>query len=214
MKLILLGTDGYIMEGILRSLLVCDGIEKVLLITRTQTQYTNAKLENLVVKSFLSIKEGNPQLEGYDAFLYLVNVSKKSVSLQKYHHYVLDVPLHLADVLPNTSQMKLIYFSEAGLKRNSTSRWAQMRAEAEDDLDMCGFKKVFHVRINYIKPSDDLLNASMSNLVKAWLYPVFHSFVASNTIQELDNTIHRLLFDDSLESQTIDVKDIKRFGTE
>ena len=114
MKIILTGATGFVGEGILLECLKDERVEKVLSISRKPCGHKHEKLEELITKDLLKLPEGDERLQGYDAMLYCAGISANGLSEQQYRPVTYDIPLHLAQILPNKEQMTYVYLSGAG----------------------------------------------------------------------------------------------------
>lgn len=102
MKVIITGTTGMIGEGVLLECLNQPQVTEVLSVSRKPTGITHPKLKEYIVTDFLSLKEDDEKLKGYDACFFCAGVSSVGLTEAEYKRISYDTTLHFAKCLnPN-----------------------------------------------------------------------------------------------------------------
>ncbi len=155
MKVILFGATGMVGQGVLRECLLDPEVEQVLSIVRTPGGSRDAKLREVVHRSFLDFSALEPELRGYDACFFCLGVSSIGMPAEQYRVVTYDVTLTAARTLAKLNPgMTFIYVSGAGTdgSEKGRSRWARVKGQTENALMRLPFKAAFMFRPAFIQP--------------------------------------------------------------
>lgn len=206
MKIILTGATGYVGEGVLMECLRDDRVEKVLSISRRLCGHENDKLEEYIVPDLMSLKAGDPKLQGYDAVFFCAGISSVGMSEEKYRPIAYDIPLHLAKIMPDKSRMTYIFVSGAGTG-GSKQMWARVKRQTENELQQLGFKQVFNYRPAIMKPTKGQLHMKRMDKILGFLYPLFRLAGSGNALSQVGRSMINATAN-GYKSSVIEVKDI------
>ena len=179
MKVILFGATGMVGQGALRECLLDPGVTEVLIVGRTATGRTHAKIRELVHKDLYDLSPIAPQLAGYDACFFCLGVSSVGMSESDYTKVTHDLTLAVAQVLAQQNpQMVFLYISGTGT--DSTERgetmWARVKGRTENELLREPFRAAYMLRPGYIQPMHGVKSKTplyrVFYVVLSWLYPV------------------------------------------
>ena len=84
MKVIITGTTGYVGEGVMLACLDNSEIEKVLSVSRRPCGHSHPRLEEYIVRDFMTLEAGDPQLQGYDAVFFIAGISSVGLKEEQY----------------------------------------------------------------------------------------------------------------------------------
>ena len=113
MRIILTGATGYVGEGNLLELLKVREVEKVLSVSRKATGIKNEKLEEYLVPDYMRLKKGDSHFVGYDAVSFIAGITSVGTPKDVYMRISQEIPLHLANIMPDKDRMAFIYLSGA-----------------------------------------------------------------------------------------------------
>ena len=146
MKVIITGTTGYVGEGIMLACLDNPEIEKVLSVSRRPCGYMHPKLEEYIVSDFMTLKGGDPKLQGYDAVFFIAGISSVGLKEEQYVGISHDIPLHFAEIVGPKDKMTFVYLSGAGNYNSTTQMWVRVKKSTEDALVAMPFKGAYNFR--------------------------------------------------------------------
>lgn len=176
MKIILTGATGYVGEGVLRTLLKRDEIEKVLSISRRPCGINDPKLEEYVLPDMMQISNENHRLEGYDGVLFCAGMTG-GFPKEKFRIICHDIPLHLAQQLPDRSKMTYIFVSGSGA--------GKVKQDTEKQLFSMGFKSAYSYRMGIMKPlPEQKCNPQTIRMSNRW-YGVSKFLRFGNTMENI-----------------------------
>lgn len=155
LRVIITGATGMVGEGVLYECLHHPEIEKVLVITRKTTGYSNPKLTEIIHSNFLDFSPINDQLKGYNACYFCLGVTSLGKSEAEYTKLTYDLTLGFATKLASLNpDMIFCYISGAGTDsaENGRTMWARVKGKTENDLMKLPFKQVYNFRPGGIEP--------------------------------------------------------------
>jgi hypothetical protein len=195
MRIIITGTTGMVGEGVLLECLSNSQITEVLSVSRKPAGITHSKLKEYIVADFLSLKENDENLEGYDACFFCAGVSSLEVKEPEYTRITYDTTMNFANAIHPKSIRSFIYVSGAGTDGREKGRieWARVKGKTENDLMKLPFKQVFAFRPGFMK-----IVAGQKNIPKwykyvSWLFPVFN-FISHGTVTTLNQVGQAMIF--------------------
>ena len=215
MRVIITGTTGMIGEGVLIECLNNPEIKEVLSVSRKPTGKSHPKLKEYIVTDFLSLKEDDLLLKGYDACFFCAGISAIGKTEEEYRKVTYDTTLHFAKVLNPNPEMSFIYVSGGG--RDSTEKgrmmWARVKGKTENDLAKLPFKQTFGFRIGFVQPAAGQQHVLKSYRYISWLFPVIKALLPFmyNTMQQVTNAMIYTA-QNGYAGNTIYVKDIHKIN--
>lgn len=189
MKVIVTGTTGMVGEGVLLECLANQQVTEVLSVSRKHIGIKHPKLKEYIVSDFLSLKENDETLKGYDACFFCAGMSSVGIKEPEYTKITYDTTLAFAKAVDPKTQMTFAYISGAGTDSSEKGRlmWALVKGKTENDLLKLPFKQVFAFRPGLMKFTEGQKNLSKTQKFVSWLYPVFDALFprTANTIRQL-----------------------------
>jgi uncharacterized protein YbjT (DUF2867 family) len=173
-KVIITGTTGMVGEGVLIECLDHPQISEVLSVSRKPTGMSHPKLKEYIVPVFLSLKENDENLKGYDACFYCAGVSSIGMKEAEYSRITYDTTIHFAKVLLHQNPgLTFIYVSGSGTdsSENGRSMWARVKGKTENELSKMPFKKVHNFRPGFMKATPGQKNTLKMYKYVGWMYP-------------------------------------------
>jgi uncharacterized protein YbjT (DUF2867 family) len=155
MKVILFGATGMVGQGVLRECLLDPGIEEVLVIGRSSTGQTNAKLREILHADFLDFSEVESRLAGFDACFFCLGVSSLGMSEERYRHLTYDITMAAATTLAKLNPgMVFVYVTGRGTDstEQGSLMWARVKGKTENDLLKLPFRAAYMFRPAGIQP--------------------------------------------------------------
>lgn len=146
MQIIITGATGYVGEGVMLECLNNPEVEKVLSVSRRPSGHSHPKLEEYIVEDFMTLKVGDPKLQGYDAVFFIAGISSVGVKEEQYKIISHDIPLHFADVVGPKERLTFVYLSGAGNYRSTKQMWVRIKKSTEDALATMPFKGAYNFR--------------------------------------------------------------------
>jgi uncharacterized protein YbjT (DUF2867 family) len=212
MKVIITGTTGMIGEGILLECLVLPQITEILSVSRRPTGISHPKLKEYIVADFLSLKENDEKLKGYDACFFCAGVSSVGMDENEYRRITYDTTLHFAKALNPNPNMSFIYVSGGGTDSTEKGRmaWARVKGKTENDLMKLPFKQAFGYRIGFMIFSPGQKRVLKYYKYISWLFPVF-KILMPNIISTMRQVALSMVYASKhgYKQNVIFVKDIK-----
>lgn len=181
MKVIITGTTGMVGEGVLLECLNQPQIEGILSVSRRPTGITHPKLKEYIVADFLSLKENDEKLKGYDACFFCAGVSSVGMKEDEYKRITYDTTLHFARALDPNPKMSFIYVSGGGTDSSEKGRmaWARIKGKTENDLMKLPFKQAFGYRIGFLIPAPGQKRVLKYYKYFSWLVPIIKAIFPS-----------------------------------
>ena len=185
MKVILTGATGYVGEGVLLECLNNSKIEKVLSVSRRPCGHVHPKLEEYIVSDFMSLRTGDPALQGYDAVFFCAGTTSVGKKEEEYKVISHDIPLHFADVVGPKEEMTFIYLSGAGNYNHTDQMWVRVKRSTDEALVRKGFKKTFNFRPAIMWRYRGQIHIQKIQYVFWAMYPLVKLFGGWNTMSEV-----------------------------
>ena len=155
MKVIITGTTGMVGEGVLLECLANPEVTHVLSVSRRPIHTKHSKLKEYIVSDFLSLKESDENLQGYDACFFCAGVSSVGMKEEKYRKMTYDTTLSFAKaLLAQNTGMVFTYVSGSHTDSSEKGRvmWARVKGKTENDLNHLGFKGEYNFRPGAMLP--------------------------------------------------------------
>lgn len=199
-------------EGVLLECLAHPQVRTVLSVSRKPIGVTHPKLKEYIVSDFLSLKENDETLKGYDACFFCAGVSSVGMKEAEYTGITYDTTLAFANAVNPKAQMTFAYVSGAGTDSSEKGRimWARVKGKTENDLIKLPFKQVFAFRPGAMKYTEGQKNVSKMNKFLSWLYPAFKTLFpnTANTLRQLGQAMIYAA-QNGYEKKVVEVSDIK-----
>jgi len=198
-------------EGILLECLNDERISTILSVSRKPTGKVHPKLKEYIVSDFLSLKEDDEMLKGYDACFFCAGISSIGISAADYERISYDTTLQFARAVGPNPNMSFIYVSGSGTDSTEKGRlhWARVKGKTENDLMKLPFKQAFGFRIGIVEIAKGQTNVLPFYKYVSWLIPILKIISPNilNTMKEVANAmIH--VSEEGFEKNIIYVKDI------
>lgn len=210
MKIILTGATGFVGEGVLMACLSDSRVERVLSIGRRPCGHHHPKLEELTVGNLMSIEPGDPRLAGYDALFFCAGISSVGMTEERYRPIAHDIPIHLAEALPQRDCMTYIFVSGAGTG-SSPQMWARVKRQTESELQQMGFRQVFCFRPAIMRPTKGQLHVKKMDRLLGFFFPLMRLLAGGNTLEEVGCAMIGAT-ERGYDHVAIEVADIKRLA--
>jgi uncharacterized protein YbjT (DUF2867 family) len=165
MKIILFGASGMVGQGVLRESLLDPTVEGVLVVGRSPTGRTDAKLREILRPEVGDLASVEDQLRGYDACFFCLGVSSAGLKEADYRRVTYDLTLAVAQTLVRLNPaMTFIYVSGAGTDSTGQGRsmWARVKGETENALLQLPFKAAYMFRPGIIQPLHGVVSKTKS----------------------------------------------------
>jgi len=196
MKVILFGATGMVGQGVLRECLQAQDVERVLVIGRTATGQSHAKLHEIVHGDLTNYAAIEHALAGYDACFFCLGVSAAGMSEAAYTRVTYDITLAAAQVLARLSPgSTFTYVSGAGTDSSETGRtmWARVKGRTENAVRALPLTAVMF-RPGLIRPLHGI--RSKTRLYRAaytMMRPLFPLLGALGTLTTTENVGRAML---------------------
>lgn len=215
-KIIITGATGMVGEGVLLECLEHPQISAVLSVSRKPTDRSHPKLKEYLVSDFLSLREGDENLIGYEACFFCAGTSSLGKKEPEYTHITYDTTLHFAKVLVQQNlAMTFVYVSGAGTDSSEKGglMWARVKGKTENDLAKLPFKRVHNFRPGFMKLTPGQKNALPLYKYFAWMYPILKTLFpnSASTLKQVGKAMINTLTVGS-NKQILEVKDINELG--
>jgi nucleoside-diphosphate-sugar epimerase len=212
MKVIITGTTGMVGEGVLLECLANQQVTEVLSVSRKPIGLKHPELKEYIVSDFISLKENDENLKGYDACFFCAGVSSVGMKEPEYINITYNTTLTFAKALNPKQQMIFAFISGAGTDSSEKGRlmWARVKGKTENDLMKLPFKQVFAFRPGLMKFTQGQKNLSKTQKFMSWLYPAFNAVFprTANTIRQLGQAMIYAA-QNGYEKKVVEVSDIK-----
>jgi len=175
MKIIITGVTGMIGEGVLLECLKDERVSEVLAVSRKSSGHTHPKLKEYLVADFLSLKEEDPNLKGYDACFFCAGVSSVGMKEMDYYRNTYETTLAFARAISPKEKCSFMYVSGVGTDSSEAGslRWARVKGKTENELIAMPFKAAFGYRIGGVIPAEGQKYVLPMYRRLKWLIPLF-----------------------------------------
>jgi len=212
MKVIITGTTGMVGEGVLLECLNNPEITEVLSVSRKPAGITHPGLKEYIVPDFLSLKENDENLKGYDACFFCAGVSSVGMKEGEYRRITYDTTMNFAKALNPNPGMSFVYVSGGGTDSTEKGRmmWARIKGKTENDLMKLPFKQAFGFRIGFLIPNPQQKRVLKYYNYFSWLIPVIKLFLP-NIITTMKQVTEAMIYvsGNGYRNNVIYVKDIR-----
>jgi uncharacterized protein YbjT (DUF2867 family) len=212
MKVIITGTTGMVGEGVLIECLAHPQVRSVLSVSRRPTGVTHPKLKEYIVTDFLSLKENDERLKGWDACFFCAGVSSVGMSEAVYTRISYDTTMAFARAVNPNPAMSFVYVSGAGTDNTEQGRvmWARVKGKTENALMKLPFKQAFAFRPGFMKPTEGQRNVPRYYRYLSWLFPVLRILFPDlvTTMSQVGQAMISAA-QNGYEKNVIEVRDIK-----
>ncbi|MEN9884310.1 MAG: hypothetical protein RLZZ420_1527 [Bacteroidota bacterium] len=217
MKIILTGATGMIGEGILLECMADNRITEIFSVSRKACGKVHPKLKEYIVPDFLTLKEDNEQLKGYDACFFCAGISSVGMDQKVYERITYDTTLQFARAIGPNPNMSFIYVSGSGTDSSEKGKlhWARVKGKTENDLMKLPFKQAFGFRIGIVEPAAGQAHVLSFYKYLAWLMPVLKTMfpAVTNTMKQVAEAMIQVS-EKGYPRNVIYVKDIHQLNTD
>ena len=212
MKVVITGTTGMVGEGVLLECLNHPEITEVLSVSRKPAGITHPGLKEYIVPDFLSLKENDENLKGYDACFFCAGVSSVGMKEGEYRRITYDTTMNFAKALNPNPGMSFVYVSGGGTDSTEKGRmmWARIKGKTENDLMKLPFKQAFGFRIGFLIPNPQQKRVLKYYNYISWLLPII-KILFPNVITTMKQVAEAMIYvsKNGYQNNVIYVKDIK-----
>ena len=149
LSVIITGATGMVGEGVLYECLHHADVEKVLVITRHPSGYSDPKLTEIIHSNLSDISSLSDRLTGYNACYFCLGVTSLGKNEAEYTKLTYTLALNFATTLATLNpDMTFCYISGASTDSSEKGRtmWARVKGKTENDLMKLPFKQVYNFR--------------------------------------------------------------------
>ena len=182
MNIMIFGATGMVGQGVLRECLLASDVERVLIVGRTASGVTHAKLRELRVPDLMDYSAVEADLSGFDACFFCLGVSSAGMSEAQYARITHDLTLAAAEVLTRLNpQMTFVYVSGVGTdsSERGSVMWARVKGRTENALRRLPFKASYMFRPGVIQPMHGARSKTrvyaVTYLLAGWLLPLLRA---------------------------------------
>lgn len=214
MKVIITGTTGMVGEGVLLVCLDHPAVSQVLSVSRKPQGRQHPKLQEYVVPDFQSLKEGDPNLAGYDACFFCAGVSSVGMNEADYSRVTFDTTLAFARAVGPQPAMTFIYVSGSGTDSSEQGRsmWARVKGKTENAILSLPFKRAFAFRPAALKAMPGQKHLPKFYRYGSWLLPLFSLFPGYYSTLEAVGLAMIQAARNGYEKKVVEVKDIRELA--
>jgi uncharacterized protein YbjT (DUF2867 family) len=187
MKAIVFGASGMVGQGVVRECIASADVESVLLIGRSPSGVTHAKVRELVHPDLYDYAAVDRELSGYGACFFCLGVSSSGLGEDEYRRVTYDLTLAAARALLAANPgMTFCYVSGQGTDSSGKGRsmWARVKGQTENALLGLGFPRAFMFRPGFIQPLGGIQSKTTSYRVLysvlGPLYPVWKTLLPAH----------------------------------
>jgi len=176
MNVILFGATGMVGQGVLLECLREPAVERVLVVVRSGTGRTHAKLREIVHGDLLDLSAIESRLAGFDACFFCLGVSSVGMGEEAYRRVTFDITLAVAQTLLRLNPgMAFIFVSGSGADSSGSGpvMWKRIKGLTENALLRLPFKTVAIFRPGLILPQHGV--TSRTRLYRL-IYPLLQPF--------------------------------------
>jgi uncharacterized protein YbjT (DUF2867 family) len=155
LNVIITGATGMVGEGVLYQCLHSEDIEKVLVITRKASGYSDPKLTEIIHSDLSDISSLRDRIKGFDACYFCLGVTSLGKTEAEYINLTYTLTMNFATTLAiYNTDMNFCYISGAGTDSSEQGRtmWARIKGKTENELMKLPFKQVYNFRPGGIIP--------------------------------------------------------------
>ena len=137
MRVIIFGATGMVGQGVLEACIRDQTVTDVLVVGRSPTGRSHAKLSEIHHREFTDFTRIQQQLQGYDACFFCLGTSAVGMTEAAYRAITYDVTMAAARALQAANPaLTFCYVSGAGTDGTGRTRmmWAQVKGETENAL--------------------------------------------------------------------------------
>mgnify|MGYP002079147854 CR=1 FL=1 len=216
LKVIITGATGMVGEGVLQECIANPQVEKILLINRKPSRYSDAKIEEILLPNINDLSSVTDKLNNFDACYFCAGVSSVGMTEENYtkltYNLTIDFAKSLAQLNPN---MTFCYVSGTGTDSTEKGRqmWARVKGKTENELMKLPFKAVYNFRPAFMKPSKGAKNVRGFYKVINAVYPFLRLFSKSYflTLEEVGKAMINVS-QNVYSKYILEVKDIQKIS--
>ena len=152
MKVLLFGATGMVGQGVLRECLLDPRVSDVVVVGRTPTGRSEAKLREIVRADLTELSPIADQLSDVDACSFCLGVSSVGMNEADYRRVTYDLTIAAARVLYGVNPaLRFSYVSGQNTNTQGRAMWARVKGETEDAL-LAMSPQTYMFRPGFIQP--------------------------------------------------------------
>jgi hypothetical protein len=174
-SLIVAGATGMIGEGVLHECLLCDQIDRVLVVGRRSCETAHPKLRELIHQDFFDLTPLEEELAGYHACLFCVGASPLAKSEDEYVKLTSTLAVTFAGAFSRRNPGgTFCYVSAKGADPSGESRqmWRRVKGRAENELRTVPLEGLYLFRPGIVRRTRGLDRAHWHYQAFDFLVPV------------------------------------------
>ncbi len=215
-RVIITGVTGMVGEGVLHECLLSPYVEKVLIVNRKPSGFSDPKLSEIILTDFFNLSSIETSVAGYNACFFCLGVSSVGMKKEVYENLTYDLTMGFAKMLVTQNpDMQFCYVSGAGTDSTEKGKlhWARIKGKAENDLQKLGFKNTWLFRPGALKPTKGAKNVSPYYKWFSWLVPILEKFWPSSicSLAQLGQAMIHVV-ERGYTSNILEVRDIKELA--
>lgn len=212
LHVIITGATGMVGEGILQECIANPAVEKILLINRKPSGYSNPKIEEVIHADLSDISVIADKTKGYDACYFCVGVSAVGMTEGEYTQVTYDLTLGFAKTLTEVNpKMIFCYISGGGTDSSEKGKqmWARVKGKTENDLMKLELE-VYNFRPGFMGSFKGAKNVKGFYKLISALFPFFRLFSKSYflTLAEVGKAMIQVTLNGHTKN-ILEVKDIR-----
>lgn len=155
MKIIITGATGLIGAEVVRQAIADTAITEIVLLVRSQPQFTHEKITTVLHRDFLHYEGLQPYFQNAQALTWCLGISQTQVNKKQYeiitHDYVAACAQFCLAVNPG---IRFVFVSGDGADRTGQSRtlFKRLKGKAENTLLQCGLQNIIIARPDAVNP--------------------------------------------------------------
>jgi uncharacterized protein YbjT (DUF2867 family) len=132
MRVLLFGATGMVGQGVLRECLLDPRVSEVVVVGRSPTGRTDAKLREILRPDVGDLGPVQAELTGIDACFFCLGVSSAGLSEQAYRAVTYDLTLSVARTLTRLNPgLVFVYVSGRGTDADGRAMWQRVKGATE-----------------------------------------------------------------------------------
>jgi len=199
-------------EGVLIECLNNVQVSSILHVGRRSSGMKHSKLSEYIVPDFITLRDDDLNLSGYDACFYCAGISSIGMKEDEYTRITYDMTLHFAKVLLKLNPDMIFNFVSSALTDSTEAgkiMWKRVKGKTENALGKMAFRDQYNFRPGLMMPDQAQvrLHAGYNKYIKL-IHPIMNLFYPSCNITEVGRAMIAVA-KSGFPKKTLEVPDIK-----